>query len=101
MIYRYREINCSRAITGNISPLFFVQWGKYSISAGANSRKQTFSYPVAFSNACYATIGIDDFVATKGEWINSVVVTEVTKNNFTVGVGHSEASTFWAVSIGK
>lgn len=78
-----------------------IQWGRYSISGGANGRKQTFSYHVAFSNACYATIGIDGLLIGEGEWENSVVVTEVTQNNFTVGVGHSEASTFWAVSIGK
>ena len=77
-----------------------LQWGKYYISAGTDNRKQTFSYPVAFSNACYATIGIDGLVFD-GEWMNSVVVTAVAKNNFTVGVGHGEASTFWAISIGE
>lgn len=80
-----------------------MQWGRYSMSSGADLRKPTITFPKAFTSACYSVTISDSLVpgGSYSEFVNTTGVYSATKTNFTVVTGHGEASTIWFIAFGK
>lgn len=76
------------------------QWGSYQCPKGNSYRTITYTYPIAFTSACYGTFPVDNLGDIDRSYVNTFAVTNISTTSFNIWIAKGEASTYRMIAIG-